>query len=217
MCIFFNINIQESSSSSRYFQTIGCLCIFWLDAFSAASHCPWKLAKSDCWTTRNLSMTWLPAALRCQKGELVVELLVNCQLLERIAISRQYKDLEAAADIVQGRIMNVNVYCCVCINHRMTLSYLGPEIFVVFQKHLVENITHNQLPIIWQNYVHRPRIYRRRKFWVGVSQVYTVCRHIPGLYQVYTRYIPDIYYYPLVYSINIPGIWHFYWHIPGIY
>ena len=51
-------------------------------------HCPWKLAKSDRWTTRNLSRTWLPAALRCQKGELVVELLVNCQLLERIAISR---------------------------------------------------------------------------------------------------------------------------------
>ena len=42
----------------------------------------------------------------------------------------------------------------------MTLSYLGPEIFGVFQKHLVENITHNQLPIIWQNYVHRPRNYR---------------------------------------------------------
>jgi hypothetical protein len=42
----------------------------------------------------------------------------------------------------------------------MTLSYLGPEIFGVFQKHLVENITHNQLPIIWQSYVYRPRNYQ---------------------------------------------------------
>ncbi len=45
----------------------------------------------------------------------------------------------------------------------MTLSCLGtlgPEIFGVFQKPLVENFTHNQLPTIWQNYVHRPRNYR---------------------------------------------------------
>ncbi len=49
-------------------------------------HCPCRLAPSDRWTTRNLSRTWLPAALRCSKGELVVELLVNCQLLEQIAI-----------------------------------------------------------------------------------------------------------------------------------
>jgi hypothetical protein len=57
----------------------------------------------------------------------------------------------------------------------------------------------------------------RRKFWVGVCQVYTVCRHMKGICMFYTRYIPDIYFFPLVYIKYIPGIWHFYWHIPGIY
>ena len=56
-----------------------------------------------------------------------------------------------------------------------------------------------------------------RKFWVGVCQVYTVYRHMKGICMVYTRYIPDIYFFPLVYIKYIPGIWHFYWHIPGIY
>ncbi len=146
---------------------------------------------------------------------------MNCQLLERIAISRQHKGHEAAADIVQDRagpifvdlqysngkmpgayfllpdviriirnqtfageggssddlyihncrvqsymvedtaiVMNVYVYCCVCINHWMTLSCLGPEILGVFQKLLVENFTHDRLSIISQNCVHRPRNYR---------------------------------------------------------
>ena len=37
-----------------------------------------------------------------------------------------------------------------------------------------------------------------------------------GLCMIYTRYIPDIYFFPLVYIKHIPGIWHFYRHIPGI-
>ena len=55
------------------------------------------------------------------------------------------------------------------------------------------------------------------RFGHGIYLVYTVCRHIPGLYQVYTRYIPDIYYYQLVYTTNIPGIWYLWCHMPGIY
>ena len=42
----------------------------------------------------------------------------------------------------------------------------------------------------------------RRKFWVGVCQVYTVCRHMKGICMFYTRYIPDIYYW----SIFISGV-----------
>ena len=48
-----------------------------------------------------------------------------------------------------------------------------------------------------------------RKFWVGVRQVYTLVRHMTGLCMVNTRYIPCIYFYPLVYTQYIPGIWHF--------
>ena len=44
------------------------------------------------------------------------------------------------------------------------------------------------------------------KFWVGVCQVYTVYRHMKGICMFYTRYIPDIYFFPLVYIKYIPGI-----------
>ncbi len=46
-----------------------------------------------------------------------------------------------------------------------------------------------------------------RKFWVGVCQVYTVCRHMKGLYMFYTRNIPGIYYLSMVYIRCMLGIY----------
>ncbi len=47
---------------------------------------------------------------------------------------------------------------------------------------------------------------KTEKVLIGVRQVYTLGRHMKGLCMVYTRYIPDIYFYQLVYDQYIPGL-----------
>ena len=55
----------------------------------------------------------------------------------------------------------------------------------------------------------------RRKFWVGVCQVYTVCRHMKGICMFYTRYIPDIYYWSILISgvCLVYSIYMFTWNL----
>ncbi len=48
-----------------------------------------------------------------------------------------------------------------------------------------------------------------------MSGIYCVSSY-ERLCMVYTGYIPDIYFFQLVYIKHIPGIWHFYWQIQGI-